>query len=495
MALSGWHTTASDNATVGSINWAEGQPPSTVNDSSRQEMADVRSWYEDAQWINYGHTYSIVNSTVFEVAGDYLSRYSPGRRLRAYTNSVTHTCYGVIDYSYTAAGNTIVRFTPEEGEFLNVTLSAVALHQITYEGQPTITVRNEPANVIHNGAFDIAQTGTVFSASAGVTSALVRTVDSWTMGIGTTVSSVWGISRGTADVPSIGQTGVYIPYSLRATASVVETAAATADYVIIQQLVEGFYARPILYRTFTVGFWAKVSETGVYSLAVRSSDSGSSYVGEYTISTAGTWIWREVHIPAGPAGAVWGERNTAAINLSWAMVVGSTYNVTAGAWVSGNYLASTAQPNVASAVGGYIAITGVTLSPGGRAMKYYPLSFEKEVERAQRYFQKSYNLDVNPGTSSNVGIHALVVENTTAGVNRRPSDNPRFLTRMRDTPAITIYSASGVAGLVYDNITTQNYSATVGLAGESGFHMTLENELSSTESHGITYHWIADARY
>ena len=44
MPVSAWSTTALSNSTVGSINFAEGQAPSTVNNSARALMADVASW-------------------------------------------------------------------------------------------------------------------------------------------------------------------------------------------------------------------------------------------------------------------------------------------------------------------------------------------------------------------------------------------------------------------------------------------------------------------
>ena len=43
MSLKNWSTTASSNATVDSINFAEGQAPSSVNDSARALMADVKA--------------------------------------------------------------------------------------------------------------------------------------------------------------------------------------------------------------------------------------------------------------------------------------------------------------------------------------------------------------------------------------------------------------------------------------------------------------------
>lgn len=49
MAINEWSTTAANNATgVTGVNWAEGMPPSGVNDSARAVMADVATWYGQA---------------------------------------------------------------------------------------------------------------------------------------------------------------------------------------------------------------------------------------------------------------------------------------------------------------------------------------------------------------------------------------------------------------------------------------------------------------
>lgn len=46
MSIDQWSTTPANNASgVTGVNWAEGQAPSTVNDSARQVMADVAAWY------------------------------------------------------------------------------------------------------------------------------------------------------------------------------------------------------------------------------------------------------------------------------------------------------------------------------------------------------------------------------------------------------------------------------------------------------------------
>jgi hypothetical protein len=98
MALWQWSTTPANNASAGAIDWAEGQPPSTVNDSARQMMADVAAQFQNGwDWLNFGDTPTYVSATQFTVPGNLTSRYVVGRRVRA---SVTAgTIYGTIGIS------------------------------------------------------------------------------------------------------------------------------------------------------------------------------------------------------------------------------------------------------------------------------------------------------------------------------------------------------------------------------------------------------------
>jgi hypothetical protein len=98
MPLYQWSTTPANNASAGAIDWAEGQPPSTVNDSARQMMADVAAQFQNGwDWLNFGDTPAYVSATQFTVPGNLTSRYVVGRRVRA---SVTAgTIYGTIGVS------------------------------------------------------------------------------------------------------------------------------------------------------------------------------------------------------------------------------------------------------------------------------------------------------------------------------------------------------------------------------------------------------------
>ncbi|CAM2142722.1 Tail fiber domain-containing protein [Pararobbsia alpina] len=105
MALWQWSTTPANNASAGAIDWAEGQPPSTVNDSARQMMADVATWYVSPEWLNYGLTPTYVSTTSFSLAGNQTAMYSVGRRVRCFVSA--GTVYGTITASVYSSLTTV----------------------------------------------------------------------------------------------------------------------------------------------------------------------------------------------------------------------------------------------------------------------------------------------------------------------------------------------------------------------------------------------------
>jgi len=74
-SLYDWSTTPASNATVGSINFAENQNPSTVNDSARQLMADVALWLDTVGPVKI----STGTDTIALTSGLSLSAYAQGQ--------------------------------------------------------------------------------------------------------------------------------------------------------------------------------------------------------------------------------------------------------------------------------------------------------------------------------------------------------------------------------------------------------------------------------
>lgn len=84
----------------------EGMAPSAVNDGMRQVQADLRAWYQDAEWIDLGHSPAYIGATSFLVGGDQTAIYHPGRRLRA-TGSAPFTVYGTVEGASFASDTTV----------------------------------------------------------------------------------------------------------------------------------------------------------------------------------------------------------------------------------------------------------------------------------------------------------------------------------------------------------------------------------------------------
>lgn len=121
MGIEAWSTTAASNNASPPDGAPEGQTPGSVNNVIRQCMASVREWYEDAQWVNFGHTPTRTDNDTFSVAGDLTAIYQVGRRLKV-DGSATGYC--TISASTFSTPNTIVDVTMDSGN-LPVTLSTV----------------------------------------------------------------------------------------------------------------------------------------------------------------------------------------------------------------------------------------------------------------------------------------------------------------------------------------------------------------------------------
>lgn len=110
MPISQWSTSPANNASgVNNINWSEGQAPSTVNNSSRQEMTDIADWYRnDAEWIDRNDTIAFSSGTKVIFTGqDVTGLYSVNRRIRT-VSSTPGTLHGRITASSTSGSDTLV---------------------------------------------------------------------------------------------------------------------------------------------------------------------------------------------------------------------------------------------------------------------------------------------------------------------------------------------------------------------------------------------------
>jgi len=126
-AISTWSTSPAVNSSASPDGAPEGMPPSGVNDTIRELMAQIRTWYENAQWVDLGLTHTRVSGGSITLAGDYTPVYTVGRRLKMAGSSTTYGTISASTYSAPTTTITIAEFNAPN------TLSSVSLSILTPE--------------------------------------------------------------------------------------------------------------------------------------------------------------------------------------------------------------------------------------------------------------------------------------------------------------------------------------------------------------------------
>ena len=129
--LGKYSITPANNTTTStsSVSVAEGMLPSNINNAFRDIMADVRQWYNNGQWIEYGdgsgtYTPTYVSATAFTIDGvDVTSIYHAGRRIKLVA-ATPGTIYGTVA-STTFSTNTTVNVTWDSGSLSNEAITNV----------------------------------------------------------------------------------------------------------------------------------------------------------------------------------------------------------------------------------------------------------------------------------------------------------------------------------------------------------------------------------
>jgi len=109
MPLSQWSTSPGSNASAAdNVNWAEGQAPSTVNNSSRQMMTDVADTFRNSlEWIDRNDSAAFSSGTKITFTGtDLTSIYSVNRRIRT-TSSTPGILHGRITATAFSTNTTV----------------------------------------------------------------------------------------------------------------------------------------------------------------------------------------------------------------------------------------------------------------------------------------------------------------------------------------------------------------------------------------------------
>lgn len=130
--ISQYSKTADNNNAASPNGFPENMAPSGVNNSARQVMADVRTWYEDAEWLKLGEngnsnafSISYVSATVFKFTSTDRRTLCPvNRRVKAGVGA--GVIYGTVTDSSLSASDTQITVAWDSGT-LDTSLSYISL--------------------------------------------------------------------------------------------------------------------------------------------------------------------------------------------------------------------------------------------------------------------------------------------------------------------------------------------------------------------------------
>jgi hypothetical protein len=302
-------------------------------------------------------------------------------------------------------------------------------------------------NLLINGAMQVAQRATTSVSS--ITTSGYYTVDRFYTQNDT-------LGTWTQSVENDAPTGSGFRKSTKLLCTTADASPAAADILLFQQIIEGQNLQQIAKGTsaaqqLTLSFWVKANVTGTYIVGFFDLDNTRVVSKSYTIDASATWEKKTITFPADTTGA-FDNDNAASLYVQFGLGAGSNY--TSGT-LQQTWAANTAanrfvgQVNLASATNNYWQITGIQLEVGDTATPFEFKSFGEELRACQRYYQKSYNYSVVPGTAD--GANATFTSTSRNNTSIPSLNTGRFGVVMRGSPTMTWYSPStGASGKIRD---------------------------------------------
>jgi hypothetical protein len=263
----------------------------------------------------------------------------------------------------------------------------------------------------------------------------------------------------------------------------------STDNFMFSQRIEGFNFADMAWGTasaspITLSFWVRSSLTGTFGGSLQNSAENRSYPFTYSISSANTWEQKSVTIAGDTSGTWIGATNGVGLKAWFSLGMGSTYSGTAGAWAGATYFSATGATSVVGTNGATFYITGVQLEKGSTATSFDYRPYGTELQLCQRYYEKSYNVDVVPATGLAVGWSSLTLQNYLEG----PS-GVIFKVTKRANPTMVMYNAiSGASGAMYRVSDAASISTTFDYIGTNQVGLVRP---ASSNANSYYLHWTA----
>jgi len=342
-------------------------------------------------------------------------------------------------------------------------------------------------NLLYNGAMQIHQRS---ASVAGITATNYYTADRWNIAISS-------LGTWTQTVENDAPTGSGFRKSQKMLCTVADASPSASDYLIVSQIIEGQDVQRIAKGTasaqqLTLSFWVKSNIVGTYIVNIYDYDNTRWVAGSYTISASATWERKIITFSADSTGVLDND-NAASLSVDFWLGAGSTYTSGSLSTNWNNTVGNRApgQTNLASAINNYWQITGVQLEIGPNASQFEFKKYEQDLSECQRYYEKSYDLSVVPGSVTTSGmVMGGYIMPTAANYTIRIGT--RYIVAKRAAGNVTIYDSAGNVGKVNLPDTTTNKTGAVVASNEFG--LTVEGYAGATVTDArMYYHYVANA--
>lgn len=293
-------------------------------------------------------------------------------------------------------------------------------------------------NLLINGNFDFWQRGTSFTAG-----------DNYT-------ADRWKTQTAGASVDQVSLLGVVdgAKYGIRYT--------ATAQEILLEQRLESNFVRHLEGEEVTLSFKSRAtSGTPTLQLDVLYADTENDWASSTSV------------ISNQNLGTLDGTMTT----------YSHTFTVTSDMAQNGFNIVIKGGTTTAT-----VDFSQIMLNTGSQVNDYSLAgrNYQEELQLCQRYFEKSYNLDVDPGTITDSGSLLTVSPGTGVGtaaatISYTPKRAiPTFILYNPNTGAVGSWDRNGVAvaANIYDSGTSS---------------LSIENTAGTSDSSRHLIHWISDA--
>lgn len=201
------------------------------------------------------------------------------------------------------------------------------------------------------------------------------------------------------NTPTFNESKVSSTYSYMIKCITPVTTLDTNNYAFISQGIEGYFLRGIVGSEARFSFYVKSSKIGIYSV-IFTNGSNATYVAEYEIHIADEWQYIEIPIILPDTPDTWKQNSELGLTIMWSLGSGSGVSTdSTHEWLDTVYYGSTNQTNACSHEDITFYLSQVQFIKANKTTRFQTENIDHQISRCQRYYEKSYALELTPGSS------------------------------------------------------------------------------------------------